>query len=252
MTHNIKLMSNRLVLFLRQKSKKSSLILSTFSAFFTPLWQWTDYDLFCLSCEQNKSFEDVSLSFRKHWLIFFTIFGHFTDQKMNQLFEKITDQLTNEWILLLEALLYFWTMQTTGWFYLHFISCGALCRCTDGSTLNVSCHLAIIKCSRQKYETTTEFNIKWSQAGLKLDWNNPTENTTTRSYETRMDMKVMIQRHTEQCYLNACTWQLSASPLKVPPPSPAPQSSLCPPGRVQTCRRHKQHSGETKQKTSFH
>lgn len=137
-------------------------------------------------------------------------------------------------------------------FYLHFISCGALCRCTDGSTLNVSCHLAIIKCSRQKYETTTEFNIKWSQAGLKLDWNNPTENTTTRSYETRMDMKVMIQRHTQQFYLNACTWQLSASPLKVPPPSPAPQSSLCPPGRVQTCRRHKQHSGETKQKTRFH
>lgn len=54
-------------------------------------------------------------------------------------------------------------------FYLHFISCGALCRCTDGSTLTVSRHLAIIKCSRQKYETTTEININWSQAGLKLD-----------------------------------------------------------------------------------
>ena len=42
-----------------------------------------------LSCGRNKTFEDVTSGFGKHWPTFFTTFWHFIDQTTNWLIEKL-------------------------------------------------------------------------------------------------------------------------------------------------------------------
>ena len=84
-------------------------------------------------------------------------------------------------------------------------------------------------------------------AGVKLDLN-WTELTPQKTQQRGATRQRLGHESNDSETLRADTWQLSGSPLTVPPPSPAPQSSLCPPGRGRTCRRDEKHSGETQLK----